>query len=54
MSRESFLREAAAFADGVPVKPEREKKHCISAGFAVVCDLLQCKDACQFTKRDEE
>jgi len=49
MSRESFLREAAYFAEGVPYhSDEKEKKFCITAGFKVRCDLPRCKDRCQF------
>ena len=48
MSRESFLREAAAFAEGVPAEPEPPKKFCVSAGFKVVCDLPRCIKKCQF------
>lgn len=49
MSRESFLREAATFAEGTSCSPEREKMFCVAAGFRVVCDLPQCKEHCRLT-----
>jgi hypothetical protein len=53
VSRESFLQQAAAFDEGVPVEPGRAKKYCVIANFEVVCDLPQCSRKCQFEDKED-